>query len=164
MRFPNQEYWGGLPFPSPGDLPDPGIEPVAQISCISRQVLYHWHHLGSTPNWSLDLILRDSDSGKQTRDWASWQSSIMFLILSQVWETSNKWLKCLSSLEFHNPFKSQSGLRVSNDDSENSMGLKETGISYKSPYYSLVKICHKMTSFLGNQWHCVGVCTRMCAH
>ena len=23
-----QEYWGGFPFPSPGDLPDPGIEPV----------------------------------------------------------------------------------------------------------------------------------------
>ena len=25
MGFPRQEYWGGLPFPSPGDLPDPGI-------------------------------------------------------------------------------------------------------------------------------------------
>ena len=25
--FPRQEYWGGLPFPSPGDLLDPGIEP-----------------------------------------------------------------------------------------------------------------------------------------
>ena len=25
-RFPRQEYWSGLPFPSPGDLPDPGIE------------------------------------------------------------------------------------------------------------------------------------------
>ena len=24
---PGQEYWSGLPFPSPGDLPDPGIEP-----------------------------------------------------------------------------------------------------------------------------------------
>ena len=27
MRFSSQEYWTGLPFPSPGDLPDPGIEP-----------------------------------------------------------------------------------------------------------------------------------------
>ena len=25
-RFPRQEYWNRLPFPSPGDLPDPGIE------------------------------------------------------------------------------------------------------------------------------------------
>ena len=27
MGFSRQEYWGGLLFPSPGDLPDPGIEP-----------------------------------------------------------------------------------------------------------------------------------------
>ena len=27
MGFSSQEYWSGLPFPSPGDLPDPGIEP-----------------------------------------------------------------------------------------------------------------------------------------
>ena len=27
MRFSRQEYWSGLPFPSPGDLPYPGIEP-----------------------------------------------------------------------------------------------------------------------------------------
>ena len=27
MRFSRQEYWSGLSFPSPGDLPDPGIEP-----------------------------------------------------------------------------------------------------------------------------------------
>ena len=27
MEFPRQEYWNGLQFPSPGDLPDPEIEP-----------------------------------------------------------------------------------------------------------------------------------------
>ena len=26
MEFPSQEYWGGLPFPTPGDLPNPGIK------------------------------------------------------------------------------------------------------------------------------------------
>ena len=29
MGFPRQKYWSGLPFPSPGDLPNPGIEPVS---------------------------------------------------------------------------------------------------------------------------------------
>ena len=29
MGFLRQESWSGLPFPSPGDLPDPGIEPVS---------------------------------------------------------------------------------------------------------------------------------------
>jgi len=29
MEFSRQEDWSGLPFPSPGDLPDPGIKPVS---------------------------------------------------------------------------------------------------------------------------------------
>ena len=29
LVFPRQEYWSGLPFPSPEDLPDPGIEPMS---------------------------------------------------------------------------------------------------------------------------------------
>ena len=32
MGFPRQEYWSGLPFPSPGDLPDPGIGPASLAS------------------------------------------------------------------------------------------------------------------------------------
>ena len=31
-EFPRQEYWNGLPFPSPGDFPDPGIELVSLMS------------------------------------------------------------------------------------------------------------------------------------
>ena len=64
MGFSRQEYWSGLPFPSPGDLLDPGIEPrspalqadaltseppgnprdrthIFYVFCIGRQVLYH---------------------------------------------------------------------------------------------------------------------------
>ena len=32
MGFSRQEYWSGLPFPSPGDLPDPGIKPASLTS------------------------------------------------------------------------------------------------------------------------------------
>ena len=32
MGFPRQEYWSGLPFPPPGDLPDPGIKPSTLTS------------------------------------------------------------------------------------------------------------------------------------
>ena len=55
MGFSRQEYWSGLPFPSPGAFPEPGIElrsPALQAdslpseppgnSCISRWILYHW--------------------------------------------------------------------------------------------------------------------------
>ena len=36
LEFSRQEYWSRLPFPFPGDLPDPGIEPV---SCIVGRFL-----------------------------------------------------------------------------------------------------------------------------
>ena len=32
MKFSRQEYWSGLPFPPPGGLPDPGIEPTSLAS------------------------------------------------------------------------------------------------------------------------------------
>ena len=32
MEFSRQDYWSGLPFPSPGVLPDPGIEPMSLVS------------------------------------------------------------------------------------------------------------------------------------
>ena len=47
MGFSRQEYWSGLPFPSPGDLPDQGFKPPSHVSCIGRRVLYHQCHLGS---------------------------------------------------------------------------------------------------------------------
>ena len=44
MGFPGQEYLSGLPFPPPGDLPDPGIEP-GRLHC--RQALYCLSHQGN---------------------------------------------------------------------------------------------------------------------
>ena len=42
MEFSRQEYWNGLPFPPPGDLPNPGIELASLASCFTdRQILHH---------------------------------------------------------------------------------------------------------------------------
>ena len=43
LEFSRQEYWSGLPFPTPGDFPDPGIKP--SVSCISNfagRFFYNW--------------------------------------------------------------------------------------------------------------------------
>ena len=45
MGFSRQEYWSGLLFPSPGDLPDPGTEPRF---LALRQILYYLGHLRSS--------------------------------------------------------------------------------------------------------------------
>ena len=39
VGFPRQDYWSGLPFPSPGDLPDLGIEPTSLANpwTVARQ-------------------------------------------------------------------------------------------------------------------------------
>ena len=53
MGFSRQEHWSGLPFPPPGHLPDPGIQPWG--SCFGRRVLYHWRHLGGW-KWSRSVL------------------------------------------------------------------------------------------------------------
>ena len=43
MEFSRQKYWNGLPFPPPGDLPHPGIEPASLASpALAGNILYHW--------------------------------------------------------------------------------------------------------------------------
>ena len=41
-----QEYWSGLPFPSPGDLPNPGIKPVSLVSPASADEFFTTEPLG----------------------------------------------------------------------------------------------------------------------
>ena len=69
MEFSRQEYWNGLPYPSPGDLPDLGMEPrcpalqadplpfdpirevyvyVCVCVCIIFQIIFHYRLLQDT--------------------------------------------------------------------------------------------------------------------
>ena len=47
MGFSRQEYWSGLPFPPPRDLPDPGIEPTSLVSPALAGRLFPLHNLGT---------------------------------------------------------------------------------------------------------------------
>ena len=57
MGFSRREYWNGLPFPSPGDLPDPGIKPRSPASQanflpsepLGKPLAYHLIHAGCLP-------------------------------------------------------------------------------------------------------------------
>ena len=51
MEFSRQEYWSGLPFPSPGDLPDPGIKsksPALQEASLPSELLGNSYGYGSS--------------------------------------------------------------------------------------------------------------------
>ena len=42
IKFSQQEYWSGLPFPPPGDHPDPGTEPAPPALQAIPLLLSHW--------------------------------------------------------------------------------------------------------------------------
>ena len=63
MEFFRQEYWSGLPFPSPGDLPNPGIKP-GLLHC--RQILYHLSHQESPKAAHFNTFRAESHSNSNT--------------------------------------------------------------------------------------------------
>ena len=64
MEFSRQEYWNGLPYPPPGNLPDLGLKPVSLMSSALASVFsYHQHHQG---NLYFIIVLFK---------WCSWQTA-----------------------------------------------------------------------------------------
>ena len=53
VGFPRQEYWSGLPFPSPGDLPDKRLNP-GLLHC--RQILGHLNHQGNPIQFNYNFV------------------------------------------------------------------------------------------------------------
>ena len=60
MKFSRQEYWSGVPFPSPEDLPDPGIEPGSPALQGYSLLLSHQGSPIST-HWGEQLLYSSSD-------------------------------------------------------------------------------------------------------
>ena len=55
--IPRQEYWSGLPFPSPGDLPDPGIEPTYLQSAALAVRFFTMNATGKQYLLKLNMLL-----------------------------------------------------------------------------------------------------------
>ena len=74
MGFPRQEYWAGLPFPSSGDLPGPGIEPVSPALQVNSLPLslgaaqpcpsgwIYFSHLALCTSTASNLLVQDKFS------------------------------------------------------------------------------------------------------
>jgi len=48
MGLSRQEYWSGLPFPSPGDIPDAGIKPLL-LESLAGRLFTTWNRIKVTP-------------------------------------------------------------------------------------------------------------------
>ena len=110
MGFSRQEYWSGLPFPPPGDLPNPRIESAPPVSCISSP---KWQHptaqrpvssaqLPRPGCPSLDLVLRGLNTCTSCKKCSS-NSPLM-----EVWEKMDTcmfgWVPSLSTWNYHHVF------------------------------------------------------------
>ena len=92
MELSRQEYWSGLPFPSPGDLPDPGSQGSDPGLPHCRQTLYHLSHQGipigiisRVTIYSLDLLLSQFGTVYCS------SSNCCFLTCIQISQEEGKW-------------------------------------------------------------------------
>ena len=65
-EFPRQEYWSGLPFPTPGDLPDPGIDPEAPASPAWQVDSLPLHHKFTQKLYQADSLPSESPGKANT--------------------------------------------------------------------------------------------------
>ena len=85
MKFLRQEYWSGLPFPSPGDLSDPGIEPMSPAlagrsfttEAPGKLLLFLWFSLLRAQG--AVLLIREASSGLLT-------GYLIWLLRTRKWE------------------------------------------------------------------------------
>ena len=92
MECPRQEYWNGLPFPSPGDLPDPGIRMMSSAWLEAQLVKESACNAGDPGSIS--------ESGRYVREGIgyllqySWASLVTQMVknLPTMWET---WVQSL---------------------------------------------------------------------
>jgi len=69
VGFSRQEYWSGLSFPPPGDLPDPGTEPTSPVSPALQQMLYplsHWDNVSARQMWHAGWSQKEKSWAGQT--------------------------------------------------------------------------------------------------
>ena len=85
MGFSRQGYWSGLPFPSPGDIPSPGIKlgsPALQADALLSELLVSMSHENVSSNILCDLIARKKKDNnlfpELFKAYSDWRMSFLF--------------------------------------------------------------------------------------
>ena len=83
--FSRQEYWSGLPFPTPGDLPDPGIEPASPVSPALASRFFTTESPGNTLSKVFVVVLLLSPTLCDPMDCSRAGSSNLHYLLEFAW-------------------------------------------------------------------------------
>ena len=88
MEFSRQEYWSGMPWLLPGDLPDPGIKPTSLTfpalagrffttnATWDAQSPYRWVHIGSLGKWTFRQV-SNRDQRWYWNWWIRWERKVI---------------------------------------------------------------------------------------
>ena len=103
MKFSRPEYWSGLPFPSPGDLPDPGLELASLMSPALAGIFF------STNPWQQiianHIMVYHSPSFARKTRLTSWRPELRLFFL----------LQCLTESGYSRVFKNERMVPVFKD-------------------------------------------------
>ena len=95
MGFPRQEYWSGLPFPSPGDLCNPGIEPASLVSPALTGGFFTTEPPGKPEHQAWYLLIKQTGQEVESEMNVLWSSQECLLLdaqhFSDVFWTLPKW-------------------------------------------------------------------------
>ena len=104
MEFSRQEYWNGLPLPSPGDLPNPGIEPrslalqthSSTIWATKEALLLSYSH---PKHWVCpeEVLKEEKVVGSGVDQWSGWWRLWAIIVLSPA-EFSKQMASCVTGL------------------------------------------------------------------
>ena len=93
MGFSRQEYWSELPFPSPGDLPDPGIKPKSLTTPALAGGFFTTGATWEAPHAFVDSHYFLKFSRKSSFTWSSSQHNpLESMILPEAWSLP-KWIE-----------------------------------------------------------------------
>ena len=82
MEFSRQEYWSGLPFPPPGDLPNPGIKPVFPALQVDFFFFFFYYlsHQGAHSRSSSQTAYEEKEPGTLNTQTTDIQPKLKLLI------------------------------------------------------------------------------------
>ena len=159
MGFPRQGYWGGLPFPSPGDL-HPGIEPAHLLCCQVNSFPLAKHHLSVLLH--VGLI-----GGKLKRFYFPFERHSDFASLQRIWDLDGISVsalgvgRILGNKQLTPVWKRQ--LNLSNTESWDEVALDEHRLAYLFSC-SVVSSCLPTCGLQHTRLVCPSLSPRYCSN